>query len=128
MSIAIYAIPLTGASPQSGAIGTAYPQQAQVVPFGSIGSTYPAAPAITGSATNSVSFAYVALTNTTSVNLFVCFAGIGATPDDQFFILAGQTKSLNFLANLRVQPIDLVYVRSDGAAPTSGQLIFEGYI
>jgi len=128
MSIAIYAIPVTGASPQSGAIGTAYSQPAQTVAFGSIGSSYPAAPSITGSTVGSISFAYVGLTNTTNVNLWVSFAGIGGTPADQYYLLAGQYKPLKFRTDAKVMPIDLVYVRADGAAPTSGNLIFEGYI
>lgn len=128
MTIAIYAIPLTGASPQSGAITTAYPQQAQSVAFGAIGSSYAAAPSISGSSAGSISFAYVGLTNTTNENLWVCLAGIGAQPADQFYLLAGQYKPIHFMQDRRVQPVAFVYVRSDGAAPTAGALIFEGYV
>lgn len=127
MTIQLFSIPVTGAAPQSGAILTAYMQKAQSLGFAAIGTSYASAPSVIGSS-GSVSFASVAFTNTTNEDLFVCIAGIGATPSDQFYVLAGTTRQIDFMTNRRIAPIDFVYVRSAGSAPTSGNFIFEGYL
>lgn len=127
MTLAVKRIPITGAAPLSAAIRTAYPYEAQVVDFGDITDTYAVTPPIATGIEGSASFAIVSITNNTDVDIWVCFAGKGAAPVDQVYILAGTTYTEYFLANRLVLPVTYIYVRSDGAAPTSGKVIFGGY-
>lgn len=128
MTLAVSRIPINGAAPLSSSIRTAYPYAAQVILFGDITSSYSAVPPISTSVEGSASFAIVSITNTTNEDIWVCFAGKGAIPEDQWLVLAGTERKDNLLANRLILPITYVYVRSDGADPTSGKVVFGGYV
>lgn len=117
-------IPLTGPSPLSSQIQTTYPVVAQSVAAASIGASYPSVPQVSLGTSQDRSVAMMNLTNTTNEALWFSYDGV----NDHGYIISGQLRTFNFMANRRIKPIGGIFFRSSGVLPSGGDVIWEAYL